>query len=276
MLGCVTVCLVGAKLAPGSQHRAVPVACTAHVVSCDHDLRTHVACRRGPWHRREADAEGVWRRRPRRRRRPGPGRHQGDDGAAGGPAPLQADPQAGCARHPRRRVRAGRGAPRCHLCPGPDVHGVCQLLVSHRASRTVGHWLLCLGPDKSFLQHCMLPQRSSRGCWLQAAFALPSACSVNLRRLRVCDGAHANSSTHLHGACSASPQRWSKWMCVRPQKDTTLRPQQTGANLVFLSARPEMYKVRIGLLSRLHGTAMLPTGYPRNLLPAIPACGSEA
>ena len=35
-------------------------------------------------------------------------------------------------------------------------------------------------------------------------------------------------------------------MCVRSQKDTKLRPQQTVANLVFLSARPEMYKV--GLL----------------------------
>lgn len=30
---------------------------------------------------------------------------------------------------------------------------------------------------------------------------------------------------------------------ARVQKDTKLRPQQTGANLVFLSARPEMYKV---------------------------------
>ena len=30
---------------------------------------------------------------------------------------------------------------------------------------------------------------------------------------------------------------------VHHQKDTKLRPQQTGANLVFLSARPEMYKV---------------------------------
>ena len=62
-------------------------------------------------------------------------------------------------------------------------------------------------------------------------------------------------------------------LAVCRQKDTKLRPQQTGANLVFLSARPETYKVSAllcvgadcGQVQKLSGHCT-----PPNLMACVP------